>query len=113
MKPLSVRFVSGMVQLPNGDLWRPAQPGAEREDNVTAVSAAVSTDDTIAQIITAQSADAQYTCVWCGTAFDKKQLNELREHIETRHSSRVDDEGREAALAAALTEVQAKPKAKK
>lgn len=74
-----------MIQLPNGDLWlgHTLEQKDERPDTLTA-EGGEAPEDMIAEIITSQKGE-MLSCTMCGQQFSRKELNELREHIEKLH----------------------------
>src|SRR5579884_1500534 len=84
------------VQLANGDLWR-GFVADERADNVAPLDAD-SSEDAVMQMIGSQRGET-ISCVWCGQQFARKQLTEIREHVETQHSKSLLSVDDAAALA--------------
>lgn len=101
-----------LVQLPNGDLWKgvPNIDAAPRVDTASAQSKNESADDVVAEMITSQRGEV-LSCVACGQQFSRKQLNELREHVETLHKSLFDsaETANQALAMTALAAVAAQP----
>lgn len=75
----------GMVQLPNGDMWIPPvlNQSNERPDTMT-LEGGERPDDVVADIISSQKGE-MLSCTMCGQQFSRRELNELRSHIETLH----------------------------
>lgn len=96
-----------LVQLPNGDLWRGVNIDATpRVDTASAAAKNETADDVVAEMITSQKGEV-LSCVACGQQFSRKQLNELREHVETLHKSMFDtDATKQQALHATLAASQ-------
>lgn len=74
-----------MIQLPNGDLWRghTLVQSDERPDTLS-LEGGEKPEDVIAEILTSQKGE-MLSCTMCGQQYSRKQLNELREHIEKLH----------------------------
>jgi hypothetical protein len=95
-----VQFFNGATQLPNGDIWTGFKRDEQRPDNVENV--VVDASDAVSQMLAAQTGQ-MLNCNWCGMQFSRKQLNELREHVETNHQNVFGStESEKAALVAAL-----------
>lgn len=106
MRTTAIQFTGNAVQLPNGDIWNGVKLEAERPDNVDPVVTPEDASDAVVQMVAGQTGP-QINCVWCGQQFGRKQLNELREHVETQHKSVFNkNESTEAALVAELKEAQ-------
>lgn len=67
-----------LIQLPNKDLWRGANPDRAPKSNVdTSPQVAPSVGETMAA-----NKDAK-ECLWCGMKFDSNDL--LKSHVESLH----------------------------